>query len=130
MMMTVNEDDTCRSCGLTYGWHVKNTPKHPFNAGQAGATDFLKRPGARDPGNHSSTSQQGTQGPQMVLPGGDPVVRIALINKGILTPADLMAAEEALRQALANVQKEGPWSAAKEEKPDSFIETVKTSTEL
>ena len=111
-MQTVNEDDRCETCGNTFGWHQVNAPKHSFNSGQDGATDFLTRRGARDPQRRGSDAQRGSGGPQIVSPGNDPVLRIALINRGILTPADLVVAEEQLRAALMEVQNaestEGP----------------------
>lgn len=106
-MQTVNEDDRCGSCGQTWGWHQENQTFHPFNSGQEGATDFLKGRGGRDHQRGGSGAQDGSGGPQIVSPGNDPVLRIALINRGILTPADLMVAEEQLRAALAEVQ-DGP----------------------
>jgi len=100
-LLTVNEDDHCKTCGKTYGWHEEHPEtKHPFNAGQDGATDFLKRRQDRD----RKGAQRGAEGPQIVSPGNDPVLRIALINRGVLTPADLVVAEEQLRAALAEVQ--------------------------
>lgn len=105
--VTVNEDDRCRSCGQTFRWHLDNETRHPFNSGQDGATDFLKRRGGRDPQRRGSNGQRGSETPQIVSPGHDPVLRIALINRGILTPADLVVAEEQLRAALMEVQPDG-----------------------
>lgn len=98
------ENDLCGTCGKSFAWHRDNVPKHPFNAGQDGATDFLKRRGGREPQQRASTAQRGPESLQMA---GDPVLRIALINRGILTPADLMVAEMQLRDALLAVQREG-----------------------
>lgn len=104
MTILPNDDQRCLTCGQTYAWHVDNQPRHPFNDGQDGATDFLKRRGGRDHRREGSTRQRGSDGPQIVSPGNDPVLRIALINRGILSPADLVVAEEQLRAALAEVQ--------------------------
>jgi hypothetical protein len=104
MTTTVNEDDRCGTCGQTYGWHQENTTHHNFSiAGQDGATDFLTRRG-RPVQRGPIGAQRGSEGPQLVSPGNDPVLRIALINRGVLTPADLVVAEEQLRAALAEVQ--------------------------
>lgn len=107
-----NDEDRCGTCGQTLAWHRENAPKHPFNSGQDGATDFLKRRADRGPQRGGTGAQRGSESPQIVSPGNDPVLRIALINRGILTPADLVIAEEQLREALAEVQNgqqtEGP----------------------
>lgn len=116
MTNPVNEDDggsnplaeRCQTCGQTKGWHEANPgTRHPFNSGQDGATDFLKRRGGRDPQRRGSDAQRGAETPQIVSPGNDPVLRIALINRGVLTPADLVVAEEQLRAALMEVQQYG-----------------------
>jgi len=99
-----SDDDRCETCGQAFAWHRENAPKHPFNSGQDGATAFLKRRGDRDPRQRGSGAQRGSEGPQIVSPGNDPVLRIALINRGVLTPADLVVAEEQLRAALMEVQ--------------------------
>lgn len=110
---TPSDADRCETCGQTFAWHRDNAPRHPFNSGQDGATAFLKRRGDRDPQRRGSDAQRGSESPQIVSPGNDPVLRIALINRGILTPADLVIAEEQLRAALMEVQhgqpSEGPW---------------------
>lgn len=103
-LSTVNEDDRCQTCGNTYKWHQENHPRHPFNSGQDGATDFLKRKRGQDDQRAGSGAQRGSEGPQIVSTGNDPVLRIALINRGILSPADLVIAEEQLRVALSEVQ--------------------------
>jgi hypothetical protein len=105
MTTTQSEDDVCQTCGKTLGWHRENDTRHPFNFGQDGATDFLKRRGARDPQRDGKSPQRGAEMPLM---GGDPVLRIALINRGVLSPADLIVAETQLREALLAVQQEGP----------------------
>jgi hypothetical protein len=104
-MPTPQDDDICKTCGKTFAWH-RNNPmtKHPFNSGQDGSTDFLKRRGERDHRQRAQGAQEGSQTLQMA---GDPVLRIALINRGILTPADLVVAEMQLRDALLAVQREG-----------------------
>lgn len=107
-MMTTNEDDRCQTCGQTFGWHQANPQtRHPFNDGQDGATDFLKRRGGRDPKRDRSSDQGASETPLIAGFAHDAVLRIALINRGILTPADLVVAEEQLRTALAEVQQEG-----------------------
>lgn len=106
---TVSEGDRrCDACGQTFTWHQEHPEtRHPFSAGEDGATDFLKRRRDRDVKRGPIGSQRGSDRPQIIASGNDPVLRIALINRGVLTPADLMVAEEQLREALANAQQEG-----------------------
>lgn len=104
-MQTVSEDDRCLTCGQTFGWHQEHNPRHPFSTD--GSTDFLNTNRRRDQARAAKGAQRGSGGPQIVSPGNDPVLRIALINRGILTPADLVIAEEQLRVALAEVMQSG-----------------------
>lgn len=106
-MTKPNPSDRCLTCGQTSEWHEDHKPVHPFNFGQDGATAVFKRAPGRDPRRTTPTSPQASQGPQMVSLPSDPVLRIALINKGVLTPVDLVAAEEQLRQALREVVQGG-----------------------
>jgi hypothetical protein len=127
-MTTSDEDpEICKTCHHTRLWHDTNKPIHPFNSGQAGATAFLNRRGDRTPGSGRDGAPRPTQGPPM-LPS-DPVLRVALLNAGILTPADLAAAEEQLRTAFIN-QGRQPWLAPGEESSASSTGTDRTSTEL
>jgi hypothetical protein len=122
MTQTVNEDDRCRVCGQTFGWHEENQPRHPFTP-EGASLDFLKRPKDRDRSGRK-TSQSPAEPPVIASMAHDPVVRIALINRGILTPADLMVAEAQLRDALAVAQEGGnPWLARGEESSDSSTPT-------
>lgn len=103
----MKDDDRCGTCGQTLLWHEENNPRHPFNSGQDGATAFLNTNRRRDQARAAKDAQRGSEGPQIVSPGNDPVLRIALINRGVLTPADLVIAEEQLRVALAEVMESG-----------------------
>lgn len=120
----VEMDDICKTCGNTGAWHVANRPVHPFNNGEAGATAFLKRRT-----RESSDPQKDEQPPRMPMMTGDPVLRQALINKGVLTPEDLRAAEEMIRVVTAQVLGGGPWSVQGVGNTVSSIEIDKTSTE-
>lgn len=85
---------TCRMCGRPEEAHADL--RHPFiKQGQEIDTDFFKKKE-----NESVISPPGnTSGPVMQtssLPF-DPVLRTALINKGILTMEDLEEAEKFIR---------------------------------
>lgn len=108
---TVNEDDVCRTCGKTFGWHIENTPVHPFNYGQSGATDFLKQGRNRNRPGDAKGAQETSQGAQIASMTTDPVLRIALVNAGVITPTQLVAAEESLRLALNEVMMKGESNA-------------------
>jgi hypothetical protein len=94
---TINGDDKCHTCGQTMDWHQEHKPVHPFNRGEAGATAFLgDRKRREDPTQAAGNvgSQRGIQPPARVAFPCDPILRQALIDKGVLTPEDLKNAEE------------------------------------
>lgn len=70
---------------------------HPFNDGQAGAGAFLgvkKRDRGTGTGDNGNGAQRGSQ----VAPWPfDPVLRQALIDRGVLTTQDLRDAEDKIR---------------------------------
>lgn len=92
--------DECKTCGQTYGWHQESKPIHPFNNGQAGATAFLGARRDRDNPRRGSASPQAAETPPTVVWPNDPVLRVALITKGILTADDLRNAENMLRASM------------------------------
>jgi len=94
-MTTMSEDDPgpCRTCDRSFDWHKKNNPIHPFNDGQAGAISFLKK--GREKDKAPEVQVRRAEWPF------DPVLRQALINKGVLTPEDLRDAEEQIKAVTA-----------------------------
>lgn len=99
----LNELDRCRACSHTRLWHDNNTPRHPFDDG-TGSTAFL---GAKDRlrdergGDNGNGAPRGAQAAQWPF---DPILRQALIDKGILTPEDLRAAEEKIRAVTSSFE--------------------------
>lgn len=100
--------DKCATCDNTRSWHEGARPLHPFNAGEAGATAFLEprhrrgRPGAQD---ESQGRRISSPRPSMPM---DPVLRQALVDKGILTPQDLRDAEEKIHAVTGMFNQAGP----------------------
>jgi hypothetical protein len=86
---------TCHTCGHTKQWHEDKQPRHPFNDGQSGSTSFL----TRQKGNATGNNGGGT--PSAAAYPIDPVLRTALINKGVITPQDLRDAEELIQATTA-----------------------------
>jgi len=123
-METVNGDDTCHTCGKTYTWHLENDSIHPFNSGQAGATAFLTQRGRRG----DNRPQRGLARPSQAYPF-DPVLRQALIDKGVLTVEDLQVAEEKIRMVTAQFMGGSAWSATRGASTDSSTETGNPSIE-
>jgi hypothetical protein len=76
-MTSPTDEEKCTTCGRTRVWHQENKSRHAFN-GKLGQTPM--RP-------------QVKAAPWPF----DPVLRQALIDKGILTPEDLTAAEAKIR---------------------------------
>lgn len=106
-MIPMTSREKCATCGHSAQWHKDNKPMHPFNEGQAGATAFLKQRGARTPRTDPNDAQRGAEGPPTVVWPNDPVLRVALLNKGILTADDLRAAEEQLRAVMGDTIMKG-----------------------
>lgn len=90
--------DVCVTCGQTWEWHIKYQPEHAFNDGSLPpSATFARR---RADGSRGTTpAAHGGSEPvvRAVRYPFDPVLRQALVNKGILTPQDLRDAEEMIR---------------------------------
>lgn len=95
------EPDSCRTCGNSEEWHAWHKPLHPFNDGSAGAAAFLKGKPGKPPGDNGNGAQRGSEAAQWPF---DPVLRQALINKGVLTSEDLRNAEEQIRAVTAQFE--------------------------
>lgn len=89
----MSDEDICRTCGQTRAWHDENRPQHPFRDSGDLRPDGL---GKKDQKEKQKTRVEVREWPH------DPVLRIALMNKGILTMADIEAAEHSLREAAKN----------------------------
>jgi hypothetical protein len=81
--MTGPSDGDCRTCGKHHPWPDGTIPKHPFNDGSLNGTDVL-------------TPRMAVQVREQPWPF-DPVLRQALIDKGVLEPDDLTRAEAKIR---------------------------------
>jgi hypothetical protein len=109
----MSDDPKCKTCDQTLSWHKDNADvvRHDFNPGSlpTSATFGTRRgDGPRQP---VLAAQRGSQAP---LPWPhDPVLRQALVDKGVITPDDLRNAEakimvvtgqfhQAVREAAAN----------------------------
>lgn len=103
----MSSPETCATCGNTLAWHNENSPIHPFNTGQAGAQAFLGPRRDRDHQSRPKTSQDGAQTPPTVVWPTDPVLRVALMNAGVITADNLRDAENQLRAAMGDVLTRG-----------------------
>jgi len=88
-----NRDAVCKMCSNTYGWHKDNNPRHPFVPLESNETMPLTK---KDRQKQQKTVLQTREWP------ADPILRIALIDKGLLSMADIIAAEQKLREAADN----------------------------
>ena len=108
-MMTT--PDRCQTCGKPHPYPDGSMPKHPFNDGSVPfSATFGKRraDGTTQPPNDAQSGSQGHQQPPLPPMPFDPVLRQALIDKGILTPEDLRNAEERIRAVTAAFHQGGP----------------------
>ena len=79
-MMTTELE--CAICGKDQAWHRENNSAHAFSTdGQ------LSRRASSQSGDPSSQNRP------RINTGGDPVLRMALIRKGVITPEDLTQVE-------------------------------------
>lgn len=90
--------DKCKTCGNTYGWHIEEQPRHPFNGG---SVPFKATFGDRTRRDDRNGPQRGSDGATRQAWPMDPVLRQALIDKGVLTPQDLRDAEEKIQVTTA-----------------------------
>jgi hypothetical protein len=90
-----DENSVCRICGQTFSWHQDNRPRHPFIEKHSDRVMPL--------GKNKEEKKQQDKPKKVVLETrewpSDPILRIALVKKGILTQADILAAEAELREA-------------------------------
>lgn len=127
--MQSEDPEICHTCDNSRAWHEQFKPIHPFNNGDSGAKAFLNTGRARDPRSDRNGAQRASETPPTVVWPSDPVLRIALINKGVLTADDLRTAEEGLRAAMGDALRGAPqWSATGEGSTDSSIATDSPST--
>ena len=74
----------CKLCGNTQQWHRETPTQHqfiPMDGDLSGINARKEKP----------------KQPTQVQPQGDPVLRIALLRAGVLTPDDLKKAEDDLK---------------------------------
>lgn len=105
--MTVEDipDGICKTCGESHRklfTQQRLIPKHPFNDGTLSMSETFGRKlpdGTRSaPGGVNPASLSGSVIHQSEDPWPfDPVLRQALINKGVLSPDDLVEAEQQIR---------------------------------
>ena len=84
----------CKTCGRDRQWHEDNATRHPYNDGSIPPSEtFGKRlaDGTRVPATPADVQAVEARWPF------DPVLRQALINKGVITPEDLTNAEAQIR---------------------------------
>lgn len=90
------QDDRCRSCGQSKEWHEQNNPRHQFvPPDDSGPAVQLPDP---------PTPPPATATPRI---SGDPILRMALLKKGLLSQADIAEArtwmDEGFQRGLAVV---------------------------
>lgn len=80
---TLTTTNMCRLCNQSEDWHKANNPRHPFTP----------RDGASSP---TLTNDQPAVVQNMAVPF-DPVLRLCLINAGVITTEQLSKAEKDFR---------------------------------
>lgn len=97
--MSDDPNAKCETCDNTWAWHQENKPQHPFNSGDMPASATF---GKRRTDGQGNVPTEVTQ-PQLSPWPFDPVLRQALVNKGVITPDDLANAEHQIRAVTATL---------------------------
>lgn len=106
--MTTKSNGNCETCGNPFEGH--EVFKHPYNDGSLPpSATFGKRraDGSRGP---APVAQSGSEtGPEVttIRAPFDPVLRLALINRGVITPQDLTDAEKQIYVLTGEVMSHG-----------------------
>lgn len=96
-----NELDRCKTCEHTRMWHDTNDTRHVFNDGSVSPQATFGRRRADGSKEPLQTSQQPAESAGEQRWPFDPVLRQALINRGVITAEDLRSAEEQIRAVTA-----------------------------
>lgn len=87
--MMPNDDHECATCGRTYEWHQNNATRHKFDPGD----DSVPRIGGPVRRRGDDKERVIEVMPRVSAFPFDPVLRQALIDKGVITADDLTEAE-------------------------------------
>jgi len=94
-VMRQDPNAKCTTCSNTWIWHQANETRHEFNDGTKPASETFgkKLPdgGRTKPGGNAEVTVEEARWPF------DPILRQALIDKGIITADDLTNAEKTIR---------------------------------
>lgn len=94
----------CKTCGNTWDWHQANVTQHAYNDGSISVSQTF---GQKMPDGSRSTPGGApvvTEVHEQAWPF-DPVLRQALIDKGVLSPEDLREAEDKIRAVTSQMTK-------------------------
>ena len=94
MTMTTSTTEICSVCKRPRQEHIDRGYRHQF-VPIGGPVALVARDESPSESSPARTSE--SQGHVRMIPGGDPVLRMALIRKGLLTPDDLTSVEDELR---------------------------------
>jgi len=106
--MATTSEPKCQTCGRSEDDHIREGFRHAFNNGSISVSEtFSKRSRANGPGGSSAPPERRVPADRPIGQWPfDPVLRQALIDKGIITPEDLAAAQAKI-QAITGVVTRG-----------------------
>lgn len=78
----MTEQGMCRTCRNSFEWHQENSSHHPYNSGETPVNNVF-----------SKKKRPAQPGPSIPF---DPVLRQVLMDKGIITAEDILAAQNKL----------------------------------
>lgn len=106
-LSTMRQDPNakCHTCSNSWLWHQTTEVRHRFNDGTMGAAETFGKK-LPDGGRTPPTGTQPVTVEAVRWPF-DPVLRQALIDKGVITPDDLTKAEATIRAVTDNFKAAG-----------------------
>lgn len=114
---SVHDDPDCVTCGNSKSWHATNPARHPFNDGSVPVSDTFGKRGKDKPRDLDHDKPQPRTVQARATTRGwplDPVLRQALMDKGVLTIEDLRAAEEKILATTGQIMTEGEEEGGKQ----------------
>lgn len=108
----------CLTCGNSEEWHEHNPQTvHRFNDGSASTSATFGTPRNRNDRRDSRVPQRPAGIPEMAPVRHwphDPVLRLALIDAGVITPDHLRRAEEKIQSITQEVMQDGQFEGGQE----------------
>jgi len=95
--MTSETDEVIEPCTICHKPRAAHNYRHAWTGFSTTTSALFEQTGHSSGGDQPATGDPVTQGRVRIASTGDPVLRMVLLRKGIITVEDLNAVEEELR---------------------------------